>query len=95
MPEVELDLDDTSRCPVAKSCASCGGGDELEVVTISAPVGLFCVTLCRSCIRHGETFGDAPRFTAATAVRRSLAHCEHLGITSDQMGEAMQREARE
>lgn len=44
---------DTSRCPVADQCASCGATTGLEAVTsaMAAPSGyeVACATLCRDC----------------------------------------------
>lgn len=50
---------DTSRCPVADTCAGCGGTESLHAVTsaFSKPGGfdVACATLCRAC-DTGQSF---------------------------------------
>jgi hypothetical protein len=75
------DLDDQSRCPTADTCASCASADGLAVSTGQTTVGVFCITLCGGCTDAGRL----PILHAPTAVIMSLRHCEHLGITADQM----------
>lgn len=80
-----LDLDDTDACERARDCANCGNRDVLTVRTATTAVGVVCLTLCPSCIEAG----DLPRLGAVQAVHMSLAHCQHLGITADDMQAAM------
>lgn len=80
-----IDLDDTSNCPLGATC-SCGNTEELGVVTVGTLVGVFCLTICEACIQFEQ---DIPGFSAARAIRASLEHCVHLGITADQMAEVM------
>ncbi|MFK0250316.1 hypothetical protein ACIQUM_36905 [Amycolatopsis azurea] len=50
---------DTSRCPIAESCAGCGGTEHLHSVTsaFSKPGGfdVACATLCHAC-DNGRSF---------------------------------------
>lgn len=83
-----IDLDDPSRCPMDSSCIGCRGIWDLNVRTLDSPVGVFCVTLCTTCVEQG----DLPNFAVASAARAALEHCEHLGIDVDQMAAAMEAE---
>lgn len=76
------DPDDTSRCPVGLSCEVCGGAERLAVWTTTTPVGVACVTVCRDC---DNALRPLPRFSVGAAVRRVLAHAEHLGCTVDDL----------
>jgi hypothetical protein len=76
-----VDVDDTSNCPTAAVCATCGETDELMVETVSTPVGVYCLTLCAADIDN-ETL---PAVGWAGAVDLVGAHCVHLGIDVDQM----------
>lgn len=75
-------LDDTRRCPEAVTCATCEGTTDLAVATVETPVGVYCTTLCGRC---GEA-GNMPRPPSwVTAINLVNAHCEHLGVTADEM----------
>lgn len=76
-----VDPDDTSRCPVAPYCATCGSPDALTVVSAGTPVGIICVTVCHPC----ADIGDLPRYSVPGAVRRCLEHAGHLGCTVDDL----------
>jgi hypothetical protein len=85
-------LDDTSNCPLGDRCAGCGGRTRLTAAVADTPLGTLCMTLCPACIRHHVL----PRLSAGDALRGALAHCEHLGITPDEMSalRAAERGAR-
>lgn len=74
-------LDDTSRCPVADACASCGGQTALAVVTAQTQVGVHCLTLCASCSDEGRVPG---RLSVFQAMEAAMAHCGHVGIDADE-----------
>lgn len=80
------DLDDRTRCPIGGECATCQGADGLRVVTVQTPVGVFCCTLCVTCVEDGERL---PVLGWATAIEWSMRHCQHLGIDADEMGRLM------
>jgi hypothetical protein len=82
-----IDLDNVTRCPLVDKCESCSTSEDLELVTVLTPVGIYCATLCGSCIDHDliPSPGGLPG-----AVRRSLEHCGHLGIDADEMGAAIE-----
>jgi len=84
-----LDLDDTSRCPLGEVCAGCGlPVPDRRVWTARGFGGVMCLTLCGSC----QVFG-APRMSTLDSVRAVVAHCGHLGITLDEMGELLDAES--
>ncbi len=75
-----VDVDDTTRCPVARWCESCRRVGDLHVVTAESGLGgVFCLTLCGEC-----TARPLPSFGVLEAATRTAEHCEHLGI-DDQM----------
>lgn len=83
-----MDLDDTSRCPLAPECAGCGAAAGLRVWTAGArTLGVFCTTLCEAC----ELAPPARRSTLAV-LELVGAHCGHLGIDLDQMAELLEAE---
>jgi hypothetical protein len=84
-------LDDTSRCPVADTCASCPSNEDLAVATAETPVGVYCLTLCASCADAGRL--PRPRSAPAT-VLLVMEHCGHLGITADEAAELLDAEKR-
>lgn len=86
-----IDLDDTTGCPRDDTCSGCGTSRPLLVTTAETPVGVHCVTVCPSCAQLGLS-GTAPGW--AGAVRLALDHCAHLGITADDMAEAMTGDSR-
>lgn len=82
-----IDLDDTSGCPLQPTCVGCNGATELRLETVQTPVGVFCLTLCPECRPADQVASWS--FPVVWAVERSLEHCEHLGITADEMAQAM------
>ena len=85
---MNIDLDDTSRCPLGHRCESCGvERDDLAVCTVAlARLGVACLTLCPRCAGSDVI----PPVSVGTAVRLSdAAHRLHLGITVDDMDEAL------
>jgi hypothetical protein len=50
-------------------------------------VGVMCLTMCDAC----QVFGP-PSMSLAQAVRRVMDHCEHLGVTVDEMAAALEAE---
>jgi hypothetical protein len=82
-PVSAVNLDDTSRCPLGVRCESCGAErDDLAVCTVALDrLGVACLTLCPRCASSDVT----PPVSVGTAVRLVLQHCEHLGITADDM----------
>jgi hypothetical protein len=78
-----IDLDDVSGCPVARRCESCGQAAEVDVVTLDTVVGVYCLTVCGTCVAAAEFPTDL--HTTAMLVGR---HCQHLGIDLDAMADA-------
>ncbi len=79
-----INLDDTTRCPVAEICKGCGTATGLAVVTMDSPVGVYCLTMCGTCV-------GAARFPVlrwASLFALVYLHCEHLGIDPDDMAAA-------
>jgi hypothetical protein len=74
-----VNLDDTSRCPVAPECEGCGRLDELAVLTAEMPAGMLCVTLCDDC----EVLGVLPILSPAEETARVLEHAQHVGVDVD------------
>ncbi|GAA0911104.1 hypothetical protein [Pseudonocardia zijingensis] len=74
-------LEDTVNCPTGDRCAGCGSHTRLTAAVADTPLGTLCLTLCPACIRHHIL----PRLSAGDALRRVFAHCDHLGITPDEM----------
>lgn len=78
---VNVDLDDVSNCPVARVCEACGkAGRNRRVRTVGSQVGIGCITLCAQCGKD-----NPPPMPVVTAVTAVMEHCEHLGITVDEM----------
>ncbi len=82
-------LEDTSRCPVAAACATCGGTSGLAVAMVDTPVGVYCTTLCGRCAQ-AEGMVRPPSWGAA--IDLVTAHCGHLGVDVDQMAAQMDAE---
>jgi hypothetical protein len=82
-----IDLDDTSRCPLGHRCEACGAErDDLAVCTaVMDRLGVACLTLCPRCAGSDVV----PPVSVGTAVRLTLQHCIHLGITVDDMAELL------
>jgi hypothetical protein len=83
-----IDVDDTSRCPVADACATCGAVTDLHICTYTQMLGVCCLTVCGCCE------DSPPSMSPAAAQLAVLAHCEHLGCDLDQMADALDRETR-
>ncbi len=90
---VGVDVDDTSRCPVATLCESCDrpgvpcweerGSGESVLWVLTADLGMggvFCMTLCGECCDL-----PLPSFGVLEAATRVAEHCEHLEINLDEM----------
>ena len=85
--ETSVDLDDTTRCPLAHRCDRCGGdATPLAAITATSALGVHCVTLCSVC-RKRSALPKAPPTVVARMVGQ---HCTHLGIDLDQMAAAME-----
>jgi hypothetical protein len=82
-------LGPSRRCPRAGRCEACGTTRQLAVATYQTPVGVFCTTVCDSCV---EARNAPPVRSWLEAFERVGAHCEHLGIDLDQMGALLHRE---
>lgn len=80
-----LDLDDTSRCPVADRCGTCGTEDDLAVGAAVTPVGVHCVTLCGACAEKG----DVRCSSWGAAMSGVLDHCGHLDCDLDEAAAAL------
>lgn len=85
-----IDLDDTSACPRSGNCAQCGSEDDIVTDTLETLLGVFCLRLCASCA-DGRI---APCPSAVAAIEKVLEHCEHLGITSEDMAAVIEYEKR-
>ena len=84
-----IDLDDVERCPLGHRCESCGvERADLQVRTVTTPLGVMCLTLCPRCAGSGVV----PPVSLGTAVRLTAQHAEHLGIDLDEMAAAMEAE---
>jgi hypothetical protein len=85
----DVDLNDTSRCPLGVRCEACGAEEETLVVrTLGCPrFGTMCLTLCPLC----ASTTILPPVAAATAERLVAQHCKHLGIDRDAMHVALGR----
>jgi hypothetical protein len=83
-----IQLDDTSACPLGVRCEACGvEGDDLSVCTVEfGRLGVACLTMCATCGGSGVV----PPVAVATAVRLVAQHCDHLGITVDEMAAALE-----
>lgn len=89
MPGLVMDLDDVSCCPEEEFCGTCGRPDEqMFVATVDTTVGVYCITLCSACTLPPRL----PRASVPQTVMLVLAHCQHLGITADQMEQVLQLE---
>lgn len=81
-----FDVFSTEHCPVGFRCESCGDAVEnLVATTAETPLGVLCLTVCQRC-------GDAhmaPPVAVGTAVKLVMQHCQHLGITADEMRDAL------
>lgn len=89
---MSIDVDDVSGCPVAERCESCESTNDLDVVTLGTPIGVYCLTLCGGCVQAAR-FPEWANGWAATAAL-VLRHCAHLDIDLDQMAEALRAEGQ-
>src|SRR5262245_1348614 len=86
-----LNLGDTRRCPVRDRCERCERCRVARRVwTAVTEVGIFCVTLCRECF---DDDWRTPPICIVPVVTAVLEHCDHLGISSDEMTKLMARNA--
>jgi hypothetical protein len=85
-------LGPSPRCSRAGRCEACGGTRALEVATYQTPVGVFCATVCRRCLR---THHPPPVRSWGQACERVGAHCQHLGIDLDQMADLLHPDVEE
>lgn len=84
-----VDLDETEGCPRADACEGCGTTRLLLVTTATTPVGVHCLTVCSAC-----SLQTSLTTSLVSAVTRAMDHCAHLGITADDMADAMHAESR-
>jgi hypothetical protein len=82
-------LGPSRRCPRAGRCEACGATRQADVATYQIPVGVFCATVCDTCVAAGIS---PPVRSWLEAFERVAAHCEHLGIDLDQMGALLRHE---
>ena len=80
----EINIDDTSDCPVAAACESCGSDEGLSLCTLDSSMGVFCATFCQSC---AEDPSRLPVISSDVVAVRVGRHCEHVGIDLDQAAE--------
>jgi hypothetical protein len=74
---VVIDPADTSRCPMGFLCESCGRRGDLGVYPCDfGPLGVGCVTLCRSC--RVFQMEHPPPVSLRTASRLVEEHALHL-----------------
>lgn len=80
-------LDNTDDCPLGHRCECCGTAcEKLTVTTATTSHGVLCLTTCPRCARSTHT----PPGAVSTAARLVGQHCQHLGITLDEMAAAME-----
>jgi hypothetical protein len=86
-----VNLDRTDNCPLGVRCESCGvERDDLAVCTVELDrLGVACLTMCPRCAGSDV----APPVSVGTAVRLTMQHCQHLGITVDDMAAALDEQA--
>jgi hypothetical protein len=82
-------LDSVDACPVSAACAVCGGRERLRATTYDGEIGVYCRTLCADCVVGGQR----PQLTPGQEKLAILAHCDHLGISTDEMVLAHHAEA--
>lgn len=73
---MSLDLGDLTRCPLGDVCHHCGKGSTLRLTTYETPLGVFCATVCASCLLARRT----PDLPDATVQHRVRDHRDHLGL---------------
>jgi hypothetical protein len=87
-----MNLDETMNCPLAAACQDCGMTENCVVATFETQVGVHCRTLCEHCRNPELPFPTIGLHEAVTLV---LKHCEHLGITLDDMADALDAQRNE
>lgn len=80
------DLDDTSNCQLARECDACHSDEDLELATITTPLGVACITACDHCL----DVGLLPKFSWQEAAERVAGHAQHLGLTIDEVADLAQ-----
>jgi transcription elongation factor Elf1 len=87
----DIDLNDTHGCPSGGTCSICGTEDDVTTETAGTRLGVFCLRVCGTCAD-----GPLPAFSSAVeAAERVMEHCEHLGISGDDMAAVLEHEERE
>ena len=90
-----VDLDDTSHCPHG-ACEICGTKTDVFTGTFDTFLGVYCLRLCpdcsEDCARHGSNVMPAQFAGWKDIFERIYLHCEHLGITADDMADLHQAE---
>jgi len=77
------DLDDTSGCPNHGPCEQCGTEEDVYTSTFQSwCTGVFCLRLCENCTDTIDV-----RLDVLTTMNRVWEHCDHLGITVDEMAD--------
>lgn len=84
-----VNLDFTGNCPTVAICRGCGGTTDLAVATFGAQVGVYCATVCGTCVAQ-KRVGSINVHEAFELVAE---HCGHLGIDLDQMARIFEAEA--
>jgi hypothetical protein len=82
-------LNDFTNCPLLADCAGCASDRDLILAIVGTPAGVFCMTLCLRCAHSNHM----PPVEARAAEALAALHCQHLGITPDEMRAEMIREA--
>jgi hypothetical protein len=85
---ITIDLDNTTDCP-RSACEVCGWSWDVSTHTVGTRVGVACIRICDRCADPG---GPPPFDSRDDAKARVLLHCEHLGITLDEMAAALAAE---
>jgi hypothetical protein len=81
-PALQVNPDDTSRCPTGLWCDGCGAADDdVAVGSAETDLGIFCITLCTDCAEGG----NLPVLPLMHALRRVHDHARHLGCTVDDL----------
>ena len=62
-------------------CAVCGSTERLRAATYDGEVGVYCRTVCANCIVGGQR----PQLSPGSENLAIVAHCDHLGISTDEM----------
>jgi hypothetical protein len=85
-----VDLDDTTGCPTAERCEICGSDWDIATATAGTRVGVFCLRTCAPCVEK-----PLPSIRSwLQASERVAQHCDHLGISLDDMAALLARDER-